>query len=197
MDINTTAFYDDLETMPIYNFYKCSKGEMRYIYHNRKGGTTEEIVKVWDEMYNKYHELTATSENVNYYNLIIEAKWLERRLIYAPLLIELALKTPQKDREKIYKELRGWKLFIKSEKDIEKALTILNNSRTKLKRKELEIEEHIKRNEKLKSVGMSLEKQAVKLQRRLGVTPNIFKDSVLKWLAYFEELEQLSKDNGK
>lgn len=197
MDINTTAFYDDLETMPIYNFYKCSKWEMRYIYHNRKGETTEEIVKVWDEMYNKYHELTATSENVNYYNLIIEAKWLERRLIYAPLLIELALKTPQKDREKIYKELRGWKLFIKSEKDIEKALTILNNSRTKLKRKELEIEEHIKRNEKLKSVGMSLEKQAVKLQRRLGVTPNIFKDSVLKWLAYFEELEQLSKENGK
>jgi hypothetical protein len=197
MDINTATFYDDLETMPIYNFYKCHEGDLRYIYVSRRGDITEEITSVWDGMFNKYHELTSTSENISYYNLIIEAKWLERRLVYAPLLIELALKTPPNDREKIYKELKGWKIFIKDEKDIEKAFTILSNSETKLKRKQDEIEEYIKRNEKLKSVGISLEKQAVKLQRRLGVTPDIFKDSVLKWLAYFEELEQLSKENGK
>lgn len=189
----TTAIYNNLEVMPIYNFYKCSEGKMQYIYKDREGEITDELQSIWHEMYNNYHELTATHNNTNYYNLVLEVQWLRNRLIYTPLLINVALKTPPEDREKIYKELRVWKLQVYNDEDLNKALDILNNSKTKLKRKEEEIEEHIKNNEKLKSANISLEKQSIKLQRQLGVTPDIFKDSVIKWLAYFDELAELNK----
>lgn len=189
----TTAIYSNLEVMPIYNFYKCSEGKIQYIYKDREGEVTDELQSIWDEMYNNYHELTATHNNTNYYNLVLEVQWLRNRLIYAPLLINVAFKTPPEDRKKIYKELRVWKLNVYKDEDLNKALDILNNSKTKLKRKEEEIEEHIKNNEKLKSANISLEKQSIKLQRQLGVTPDIFKDSVIKWLAYFDELAELNK----
>lgn len=192
MDIKHTNIYTSLEVFPIYNFYKCLSGNLEYIYKNREGDLTKEIDKLWSKLYDEYFKLISNSEHQQYFRLILEIEWLKNRLFYAPVLLNLLLKTPEKDREYIQKELKRWRLPFKTEKDIDKCLTVLNNSKTKLKRKHSELEELNKKNSKLKDNSISLEKQSVKLQRRLGVTPNIFKDSVMKWLAYWDELKELS-----
>lgn len=184
--------YTNLEVFPIYNFYKCLSGVMEYIYIDRKGEVTEEILSIWDGLYDEYFKLISNSEHQNYFRLILEVEWLKNRLIYAPILINIVLKTPENDRKVINDELRRWRLPINTVNDIPKCLEILNNSKTKIKRKEEEIEDLNAKNSKLKENSISLEKQSVKLQRRLGVTPDIFKDSVIKWLAYWDELKEIS-----
>lgn len=184
--------YTNLEVFPIYNFYKCLSGTMEYIYIDRKGEVTEEILSIWDNLYDEYFKLISNSEHQNYFRLILEVEWLKNRLIYAPILINIVLKTPENDRKVINDELRRWRLPINTVNDIPKCLEILNNSKTKIKRKEEEIESLNAKNSKLKENSISLEKQSVKLQRRLGVTPDIFKDSVIKWLAYWDELKEIS-----
>lgn len=184
--------YTNLEVLPIYNFYKCLSGAMEYIYIDRKGEVTEEILSIWDGLYDEYFKLISNSEHQNYFRLILEVEWLKNRLIYAPILINIVLKTPENDRKVINDELRRWRLPINTVNDIPKCLEILNNSKTKIKRKEEEIEDLNAKNSKLKENSISLEKQSVKLQRRLGVTPDIFKDSVIKWLAYWDELKEIS-----
>lgn len=192
MDIKHTNIYTSLEVFPIYNFYKCLSGNLEYIYKNRDGDLTKDIDKLWSKLYDEYFKLISNSEHQQYFRLILEIEWLKNRLVYAPVLLNLLLKTPEKDREDIQKELKRWRLPFKTEKDIDKCLTVLNNSKTKLKRKQTELEELNNKNSKLKENSISLEKQSVKLQRRLGVTPDIFKDSVMKWLAYWDELKELS-----
>lgn len=192
MDIKHANVYTDLETFPIYNFYKCLGGNLDYIYKERNGDITNEITKLWSNLYEEYFKLISNNEHQQYFRLILEIEWLKNRLFYVPVLINQLLKTPLNDREPIVSEIKKWRIPFKTEKDIEKCLTILNNSKTKLKRKEIELEELNKSNNKLKDSSISLEKQSVKLQRRLGVTPDIFKDSVIKWLAYWDELKELS-----
>lgn len=192
MDIKHTDVYTNLEIFPIYNFYKCLSGNLEYIYKDRSGDITKDIDKLWSKLYDEYFKLISNSEHQQYFRLILEVEWLKNRLIYAPVLLNLLLKTPKNDRKELEKELKRWRLPYSNEKSIDKCLTVLNNSKTKLKRKETEIEELNKKNSKLKEANISLEKQSVKLQRRLGVTPDIFKDSVVKWLAYWDELKELS-----
>lgn len=192
MDIKHTNVYTSLEVFPIYNFYKCLSGNLQYIYKDREGDLTEEIDKLWSKLYDEYFKLISNSEHQQYFRLILEIEWLKNRLVYAPVLLNLLLKTPKNNREGIQKELKRWRLPFKTEKDIDKCLTVLNNSKTKLKRKRTELEGLNNKNSKLKENSISLEKQSVKLQRRLGVTPDIFKDSVMKWLAYWDELKELS-----
>lgn len=192
MDIKNTNIYTDLEVFPIYNFYKCLSGNLEYIYEERKGEVTEEIEGLWAKLYDEYFELISNNEHQQYFRLVLEIEWLRNRLTYAPILINQLLKTPENDRKEVIDELKKWRLPIKTENDIPKCLDILNNSKTKIKRKEDELNELNNKNSKLKDNGISLEEQSVKLQRRLGVTPDIFKDSVIKWLAYWKELKELS-----
>lgn len=192
MDIKHGHFYKNLETFPVYNFYKCLSGNLQFIYHGREGGITKEIEELWQKLYNNYFELISNSEHQQYFRLVLEIEWIKNRLFFAPVLLNLMLKTPLDDRKEIISELKKWRLSVKTEEDIDKCLNLLNNSKTKLKRKEEELKELTSNNEKLKTENVSLEKQSVKLQRRLGVTPDIFKDSIIKWLAYWDELKELA-----
>lgn len=192
MDIKHTNVYTDLEVFPVYNFFKCLGGNLEYIYKDREGEINNNITKLWGKLYNKYFTLTSNSEHQQYFRLVLEIEWLKNRLFYVPVLINQLLKTPKNNRKEIIQEIKKWRVTFNSEKDIDKCLNLLNNSKTKLKRKESELEELNKKNSKLKDSNISLEKQSVKLQRRLGVTPDIFKDSVIKWLAYWDELKELS-----
>ena len=201
MVIEHTDIYTDLDILPIYNFDKCINGDLKYLYTSKKGEISDELTKQWEILYNKYCDLTANSETSRYYRLIGEINWLENRLKYVPIMLNLLLKTPKKDRLKLLKEVSAWKLPLNANKDlcseIDRVLTALNNSKTKLKRKVNELEDLKKHNEQIKSVNISLQGQSVKIHKLLGVKPNIFDDSVTTWLAYWNEIKNLnSKNNG-
>ena len=192
MDVKTRRFYETLEEMPIYNFYKCYKGDLKYILLDRSQEVKEDVKEVWKELLDKYHELTLNNETLNFYTLVLEVKFLENRDLYAPILLNLAIKTPEKERKELFDELRKWKLPIKTLKDVDKCLKVLNNSKNKLNRKLEEIEDYKSKNGNLTTKEVSLQKQAIKIQKALGIKPDIFKDSVVTWISYFDEIKELS-----
>lgn len=189
--------YTDLETLPIYNFFKCIDGDLTYLNISRKELIIDGLNDVWQKLYNKYCELTLTGETQIYYRLLGEIEWLKNRFKIAPILFNTLLKTPKDDRKELIDALKRWKLNISEKKElepqIESCIVILNNSKNKLKRKIAELEEIKKRNEQINSVGMSLQKQAIKIHKLLGVKPNIFEDSVMMWLSYWEEIKNIKQ----
>lgn len=198
MDIKTRSFYESLEEIPIYNFYKCYKGDLSYIFLDRNGEITEDVEQVWSELLNEYHELTVNNDTIWFYDTILEVKWLENRLIFVPILLDTATKTPINDRKNLFKEIKSWKLPINSLKDVDKCLKALENSKNKLNRKLEEIKDYKEKKKNNNVKETSLQKQAIGIERHLGIKPNIFKDSVVTWISYFDEIKELSakKSNG-
>lgn len=197
MVIEHTDIYTDLDILPIYNFDKCMNGELKYLFPSKKGVINKDVEQLWEKMYNAYCLLTVNNESLTYYRLIGEIAWLEKRLIFVPILLNLLLKTPNKDKSQILKELSAWKFSINEvnplESEIELVITALNNSKTKLKRK---IDEYKDIKEKPKD-GVSLAVQKAKLHRLLNIDVNTRITSVTEWLAYWGEVKLLSKkDNG-
>lgn len=197
MAIKHTDIYEDLDIIPIYNFDKCSKVDLRFMYEGKKGEVTPELTEKWDELYNRYCELTAGNQTANYYRLIGEITWLEKRLVFVPVLLNILLKSANKDNPYTLKELSLWGLPINKNKDLEKeverVLKALNNSKTKLTRKISEFEDIKDKNEKAKEGGTTIQAQAISINKALGVKPDIYKDSVVMWLEYFNEMSKLNK----
>lgn len=189
-------FYTNLDTIPIYNFIKCTEGKLQFMYELKKGVVNKKITDKWEELYNQYCELTNTNETLRYYKLIGEIEWLKNRDKIAPILIQKLLKSPLNECINEIKELKEWGLSIKVKKDLEKeiqrCIKILNNSKNKLNRK---LEEFGQMKDKPRG-GMSLQAQKAKLHRLLNIDVNIMTASVLEWLAYWKEVEQLSKENN-
>lgn len=192
MVVEHQDIYTDLDELPIYNFTKCANGELKFMYHGRKGKITNHIKSKWEELYNNYCELTNTNKTLRYYRLIGEIEYLRKRDHIAPILINLLLKTPTNNRKNIINELKEWGLKIYEDKDIEqqvkRALKILNNSKNKLNRKLEELDD-IKEKP---TENISLSVQKAKLHKLLGIDVNVVTTSVLEWLAYWKEVEQLS-----
>ena len=189
-------FYTNLDTIPIYNFIKCTEGKLHFMYEEKKGVVNKKITDKWEELYNQYCELTNTNETLRYYRLIGEIEWLKNRDKIAPILIQKLLKSPLNECINEIKELKEWGLSINVKKDLEKeiqrCIKILNNSKNKLNRK---LEEFEQMKDKPRE-GMSLQSQKAKLHRLLNIDVNIMTASVLEWLAYWKEVEQLSKENN-
>ncbi len=191
-----TYIYEDLDMMPIYNFDKCEKGDLRFMYEGKKGEILPSISEKWEELYNKYCELTASNQSANFYRLIGEITWLEKRLLFAPVLLNLLLKTDKSKHLPILKELSAWRLPINGRKnlliEIERITKALNNSKTKLNRKISEYEEIKNQNELLKNEGTTIQAQAIMIYKALGTKPDIHSDSVIMWLEYFNEINKLN-----
>jgi len=192
-------FYTDLDTIPIYNFRKCIKGDLKFMFEDKKGLITSLITEKWDKLYNEYCRLTASNETANYYLLIKDISFLESRLLIAPALANNLLHSKESERVDVIKELSEWKLKINVNKNIgdevAKTLKILNNSKNLLKRKIEEYEAIKSKNEN--ENGVSIQAQCIMINRYLGIKPDIHRDSVIMWLEYFNEISKIktNKDN--
>ena len=118
-------------------------------------------------------------------------------MFHAPILINTSLKATKESKENIFKELKKWKLPINKIEDVEKCLTILNNSKTKLKRKNDEIESYKIKNKNTKDTEIGLETQVIDIYKALGYKLDIHKDSMKFLIACYKKIENLSnKKNG-
>jgi len=195
MDAKNTCIFEDLDIIPIYNFDKCLKGELKYMYEAKRGEITDKVVEAWDLLQDEYCELTATNISGNYYRLMSEIAWLEKRLVFVPLLLNMLLDKDVKDKPLILKELSAWKLPVNSSShiavEVERVLKALNNSKTKLSRKIYEYNEIKKSNEAIDQP--TIQSQAIMICKALDIKPNIHSDSVIMWLEYFKEIKNLNK----
>lgn len=198
MDVSTKSIYTDLDDLPIYNFMKCVKGELKYMYEDRRGKVTRKIRAKWDKLYNKYCELTYTNETLNYYKLVGEIDYLVNRERIGKVLIGSILKTPLKDCLPLINELSEWGLSINIKnnlkEEINRCILMLNNSKNTIERKTIELE--LIKNKPVEEI--SLQAQKAKLHRLLSINVDLKSTSVTEWLAYWEEVKHLSTaNNGK
>ncbi len=189
--------YTELELTPIYNYHKATKGELKYLIIDRSIKESEEdLKKAITLLRDEESELNYSCNSEVYYNDVASVKWLETGLKVVPVLLNLLIST--KNNEPIIKELKTWKIFISTKKPIKKqietAIILLNNSKNKIKRK---TDELIKVN-KTGDTEISLQKMSIKIHKALGIQANIFKDSVITWFSYFDEINALKdmKSNG-
>lgn len=197
MAVKNTNIYTDLDELPIYNFYKCIDGRLEYLYKSKEGSVNKEINDTWETLYNSYCEKENNSSRRKQYSLVGEIKWLEMRFQFAPILFNMLLKDDAD--ESLIESLKQWGFkYIKSkDKDtqLDKFMLILNNSKSKLKRKITELEGYAEKNKTIKRT--SLEKQSIIIKKSLGVTVDIFKDSVITWLAYYELIEEQKNNKNE
>lgn len=187
------SIYTNLDTIPIYNFMKCTEGKLHFMHESKKGKVSDNLIETWDKLYNEYCELTSSNTTLRYYKLIGEIEWLRNRDKIAPILIQNLLKKPLNKCIEEIKELKEWGLSINVKndlkKEIEKCIKILNNSKNKLN---IKLDEFNDIKDKPKD-NVSLQSQKVKLHKALGIDVNIMSTSVIEWLAYWDEVKQLSK----
>ena len=192
-----TYIYTDLDELPIYNFYKCVDGKLEYLYEQKKGDVNNKINEVWNKLYNDYCKITITKKQERYYRLLSAIKWLEDRLIYTPIIIESLLKTPIDDRDGLILELKEWKLFINTrnnlDSELSKCLKILNNSKSKIKRKHSELSS-INNNENKDTISLSSQK--TKLHKLLGLDIDTKTTSVTEWVSYWNDVKDIKQEKN-
>lgn len=193
MAVKLENIYTDLDELPIYNFYKCFNGDLKYLCKDRKIQNRELLSKHWNKLYNVFCELTFSNSMLRYYRLCSEIEFLKNKQIYAPVLLNLLLKTPINDREDIYKELSNWKININSKKDLDTqvstALKNIKGSKNKLKRKNEELGSI--KNKPVKT--LTLQEQKAKLHLTLNIQVDLHNTSVTEWLAYWDEVKNLKQ----
>lgn len=195
MVIENENIYDNIDELPIYNFHKCSKGEFKYLFKDKKLKESPLVSKTWNNIYNEYCKLTYNNSVLRFYRLFGEIEYLKNLQIFAPVLLNLLTKTPKDDRVIIYEELKKWKIKLNIndslDKQLEKGLKYINNSKNKLKRKEAELNEI--KDKPVKSY--TLQQQKAKLHKALGVDVNLHTCSVTEWLAYWDEVKSLKVED--
>ena len=187
----------DLEDLSIYNFDKCLKGNLLYLidgYNKETLEVSKEIHKAWEKLYNDYCAITKNNAAINVYLLACEINYIQNKITIVSILLNQALKhVDRQDLKEISKEIGKWGYSLDLSKNLEeeakRVVEVLNNTRTKLKRKENEYEELTKGQEK----QISLIEQKVKLHNILKIDINTKETSVLEWLAYWKEVESISK----
>lgn len=189
------GYYTDLGEMPIYNFDKCMSGNLNFMYKSKEGEITEELKEVYTKLFNEWCELTYNNEILGIYSKIIQIEYLKTRLKIVPLLIDVLLKTPKGDQKELFITLRKWKMNIYEEKDIKKCYIQLKAAKTKLSILKDELKELTNKNDV--DVKQTIQRQSIVISKQLGVKVDIYKDSVLHWHGYFQELQKLSSKDGK
>jgi hypothetical protein len=185
--------YQDLDELPIYNFHKCFKGELKFLYSDRIIANENEASETWEKLYNKYCELTFSNTSLRYYRLIGEIELLKNKQIFVPVLLDLLLKTPKEDTVDIYEELKKFGVRLNKNQDIskqiERGLKNIKGSENKLNRK---VDELDRINNK-PVVSLTLQEQKAKLHKILGFAIDLHNTSVSEWLAYWEEVKNIKE----
>lgn len=190
----------DLEDISIYALDKCFKGDLRYLIRGYEFGDVElpeDINEVWNELYNKWSELTINQDSILSYTLLLEINYLEQSLAICPILLREIIKPkPKKVKTEFYKELSAWGFPVSQKKpldeEVERVTRMFRARKSKLDLKKSEYEE-----EKQESKPMSLIKQKVKMQRALKFDIDIKKTSAIEWLAYIDELKEMAENTRK
>ena len=188
----------ELEDISIYALDKCMKGDLRYMLRGYEFGEVEvpeNIEEAWNELYNKWMELTATQDSVLSYSLLLEINFLEQSLAFAPILLREIIKPkPKKIKLEFYKELSAWGFPMSPKKpledEVERITRMFRARKSKLDLKKAEYEEESK-----ESKPMSLISQKVKMERALKINIDVKKTSAIEWIAYIDELKEMANNS--
>lgn len=203
-------YYRNCEELPIYNFYKVvDTKDYSYLMFDYDGYSKlevdEEVISLWEKIYEEYLKLSDNNTMLIYYETVSELLYLETRYEVAlTLLQQIALGRMEETMLRAYVlELGKWKYHLNDKKPLEEELDRLtrqlrqseNKIRIKQNRKkELEAEN--------KDSPMSLVQQQVKLEQALSRNEIDTKTtSVSKWIELVKEVkfinQQRTSKNGK
>jgi hypothetical protein len=207
-----TYLYKDCSDLPIYNFdviYRTQ--DYRYLVKGYDGYEGIEIPKEaeqrWKDIFDEWVKACDDSTITYYYQLILEVAYLETRYYVSKIMLhQIYTRYPESMSEDVLDlyiaELKRWKYHYNKENDVlDEIARLLDQhkaSSNKLGIKKSELEE-LKGDDDIENI-QTLEKQAVILEHITGIRPNIFKDSVIKWLEIGKlasSINQQRRKNGK
>jgi len=188
--------YRSLEEISVFRFDKAVNGDLRYL--AKKEDVTSISIgdayeEAWKEIFNEYVEKAQGTNIIKSYLLIGEINYLKSRLYIVPQLVKTVLGTSNNDAFKYcLREIELWGFRIDRSKGLDdqmtKVLKTLQNSKTKIKRKEAELQE-LNGSEK----PLTIQEQKVQLHRILGVNIDLRVTTMLEWIAYWQEVDLLKR----
>lgn len=192
--------YLGMGDLPIYNFDKIQRtGNLAYLvvgWDERKEiEIPDGAEKLWEDIVEQWHIRTSNNEALVRYTLEVEIGYMCMRYEFVRMLIGLVREKNKKDFIEV---LNGWGLGLDEDSDLD-----INNIKLKLKGMKMNIElkqsqlKELKVDDEEESEPITLLAQQIKLERGLGIKIDIYKDSVDKWLAYFDELKEINRQMKK
>ena len=190
------SLYRSLDEISVFRFDKAVNGDLRYL--AKKEDVTSISIgdayeEAWSEIFNEYVEKSKGTTVITSYLLIGEINYLKSRLYIVPQLVKTVLGTTNNDAFNFsLKEIELWGFRIDRSKGLDdqmtKVLKTLQNSKTKIKRKEAELQE-LNGSEK----PLTIQEQKVQLHRILGVNIDLRVTTMLEWIAYWQEVDLLKR----
>ena len=186
-------YYKSIETLPIFNYFKCTEGDFRYMYKcedvDDAPSHNVETAKAWETIQEEWSEAIdkgkASESRMKYYHVIK----LKRELLFLEgCIILLAIKD---DEEVIAELIKKRYNYDKNNKLV--SLQVLNGEYDNLKNK---IEE--KKHELLNS-GDEVDKYELiaSIERFRGIQIDLHRTSTALFIAYLKEAKKESERNNK
>lgn len=200
----TYTIIDDLDFLPIFNFYRGISKDYRFLIRDYRFGDKlddEDILKeaeiVFDQLYQKWCKLTENQDSVLVYLLRLEIDNLQRKIEMVPILVEQISKgKPKQVLKQYYEEMKGWGLPLDPNKsiadEVDRIKSSLRGTKTRLDMKIADYENEIKEETKK---PLTLQRQKVILERNLGLSIDLRKTMVTEWISYVEDMKELSSKN--
>lgn len=185
-------YYKSIETLPIFNYFKCTEGDFRYMYIGDvedAPSNNVDIANAWNEIQEQWSEsldgAKAKEMRMKYYRIIK----LKRELLFLEgCIVLLAIK----DDEEIITELKKKRYnYDKNNKIV--SLQVLNGEYFNLKSK---IEE--KKSELIgRDEGIDKYELIASIERFRGLQIDLHKTSTALFIAYLKEAKKESERNTK
>lgn len=193
--------YLGIGDMPIYNFDKVlNTDNMSYLivgWNERKEITPpKEAQNRWDDIYNKYCELTANNDSLTFYSLNCEVGYLEMRYMSIYTLVNNLCEAYKKE---IGLRLNKWGVPFNVDGKIEPQLKTIEthlkiaNQNIELKKRKLK---NLKGDEE-ENEGSSIIQQKIKLERATGLKINLKETSVEEWIELFNEAKEIAQQQKR
>jgi len=192
---NKNITYLSVEDLPIWNYTKIVEGDYRWMLRIFTG--YEEVVipnnapEIFDSIQEDYYKLVKTHRSQDYFELLVEISDLKARHdAVIALAKSLELTEDDEVRSMIYDEISNNRIAIRRNLDhssqIDSILAQLRGLKTKIGKKELDLEKYKKED----GDEQSIFKQKINLEKILEVKINL-KETVLKEWA---ELIKMASD---
>lgn len=158
----------------------------------------------WSDIFDEWVKASDDNTIMYYYQLILEVMYLETRYYVVKEMIgQIWTRYPEAMKETALdmyiKELRKWKYIYNRNNNMTDEVARLlqqhkaSENKLNLKKSELEL---LKGDDDLEDIN-TLEKQAVILEHITGIRPDIFKDSVLKWLEICKLANRINQERKR
>lgn len=187
--------YKSCDDLPLYNFEKAKKGDLKYLVWGYDGfgkvKKPKNISKIWEGLLEEYSSLVKNNQLFQYYELITDISYQTVRItIVSELLHQISTRANIKKelQKEYYKELRGWGFLFNESKPLESEIQRLYRQIKAAKMKLSQMIKEKRRQESKKKDKTPFLKIKTRVENHLKRHIDIRKTTVSEWVYIVEDI---------